>query len=213
VTAETPDALLDGDELRWAYLAACERGDDVAADRLGQRIDWLAEAEPNPEAHLDLPGAIGAAALYYVRHGLPVFPLKPNTKEPLAGSRGFLDATRDEEQVLRWWAARPEPNVGVPTGVLYDVVDIDGWQGHLSITTNHVVFPVVLGRVRTIKNGGWHYLVPTEPGRTNRAGLLPGVDIRSHGGYVVAPPSRINGRRYRWVDVPEFLRVPAGGSR
>jgi len=208
---ETPDALLDGDELRWAYLAAIERGDDQAADRLGQRIDWLASQEPDPEAHLELPGAIGASALYYVRHGLPVFPLKPNSKEPLPGSRGFLDATLNEEQVVRWWAARPEPNVGVPTGVLFDVVDIDGWEGHLAITVNRVEFPGLLGRVRTVKNGGWHYLLPPA-GRRNTQRMLPSVDYRGEGGYVVAPPSRINGRRYRWVDVPEFLRVPGGAS-
>lgn len=199
------DALLDGDELRWAYLAACESGDDVRADRLGRRIDWLAEQEPDTEAHLDLPGAIGAAALYYAKHDLPVFPLLPNSKAP-ATRQGFKDATTDLAQITRWFAVRPEPNVGVPTGVLFDVVDIDGWQGHLSITASGVTFPDLLGRVRTIKHGGWHHLVPTT-GQGNRAGMLPGVDYRGVGGYVVAPPSRIDGRRYRWADVPDFLKA------
>ncbi len=43
---------------------------------------------------------------------------------------------------------------------------------------------------------------------SNKAGLLPGVDIRGDGGYVVAPPSlHASGKRYRWCEDPN-LELP-----
>jgi hypothetical protein len=54
----------------------------------------------------------------------------------------------------------------------------------------------------TTPSGGahWWYIVPADreiPG--NSAGRLgPGLDRRGKHGYVVAPPSVIDGRRYRW---------------
>ena len=34
----------------------------------------------------------------------------------------------------------------------------------------------------------------------NRAGILPGIDIRGDGGFIVAPPSlHISGNRYEWI--------------
>ena len=59
----------------------------------------------------------------------------------------------------------------------------------------------------------------------NRAGVLPKVDVRAQGGYVVAPPSlHVSGKRYTWsltprevgfADAPawllELLQQPNGG--
>jgi hypothetical protein len=52
--------------------------------------------------------------------------------------------------------------------------------------------------VKTAK--GFHfYVLPT--GMGNRAGILPGVDFRSRGGYVLAVPSiHPDGSRYRWLN-------------
>jgi hypothetical protein len=47
---------------------------------------------------------------------------------------------------------------------------------------------------------GFHwYVKPTGVG--NRAGVLPGVDFRGRGGYVLGPPSvHPKGHRYRWIN-------------
>ncbi|MBI5444670.1 MAG: bifunctional DNA primase/polymerase, partial [Deltaproteobacteria bacterium] len=42
-------------------------------------------------------GDLLAEALAYAGAGIPVFPCRPNGKEPLTG-RGFLDASTDPEQ-------------------------------------------------------------------------------------------------------------------
>ncbi len=60
---------------------------------------------------------------------------------------------------------------------------------------------------------GWHYYVaPT--GLRNGAGLLPGVDLRAAGGYVVAPPSRhASGRTYTPSDPGGLIEIHAAPTR
>ena len=157
----------------------------------------------------------GEAALAYTGAGIPVFPchwpaangsrcgcscgradcVRP-AKHPIT-ARGYLDASSHPDQVERWWRRWPQANIGVPTGIAFDVVDVDGptgmaGLGSLIIRGEFTPGPVVCtGR-------GWHYLV-TPTGNGCRVGLLAGVDYRGRGGYVIAPPSvHASGRRYRW---------------
>ncbi|MEK7773432.1 MAG: AAA family ATPase, partial [Deltaproteobacteria bacterium] len=47
--------------------------------------------------------------------------------------------------------------------------------------------------------GGRHIFFPyPESGIGCKTGLRPGIDVRGDGGYVIAPPSVIEGRRYEW---------------
>ena len=66
-----------------------------------------------------------ARALAYARHGWPVFPCKPGSKEP-ATAHGHLDATTDPARIADWWRAVPVRNVAIATGAPGpDVLDID----------------------------------------------------------------------------------------
>ena len=112
---------------------------------------------------------------------------------------GLYDATIDPSQIASWWQRWPQANVGLVTGELADVLDVDGpagWAALRGWATQHQLYlegPVV----RT--DSGWHYYVAAT-GVGNRAGLLEGIDWRGRGGYVVAPPSQhANGTRYRWL--------------
>jgi hypothetical protein len=42
----------------------------------------------------------------------------------------------------------------------------------------------------------------------NRTGFAPGLDIRGSGGFVVAPPSIVGGRLYRWASPPRRGALP-----
>ncbi|WP_298045704.1 bifunctional DNA primase/polymerase [uncultured Citricoccus sp.] len=162
-------------------------------------------------------GSLPGAALWYASQGVPVFPCwpggtkgrdgKPLDKAPMTRT-GVKAATTDPAQIQSWWEREPRANIGLATGARMDVIDLDGteawaqWQG---LATQ----PAVLGRVKTPRPGGWHLWVPVS-GRGNRAGMLPGVDYRGAGGYVLAPPSQIvtdtYQGAYRWA-VPPVLRT------
>jgi hypothetical protein len=175
--------------------AALSRLDLDTFATLGEQGDQLVAAR---EARLAAPDALHNAARWYASQGIPVFPLMPGEKKPFPGSRGFKDATTDLDRVDRWWRTTPQANIGLPTGGLFDVIDIDGEQGAISYRElRHTdVIPRIYGKATTGRPCSRHlYIVATGDG--NATGVWPGIDYRGKGGYVVAPPSRTE-RRYDW---------------
>ncbi|MBW2255339.1 MAG: bifunctional DNA primase/polymerase [Deltaproteobacteria bacterium] len=141
------------------------------------------------------------AALKYAAHGYRIFPLKPRDKVPDC-AHGCNDATVDQETIRAWWGERPDRNIGIATGEATGrvVIDIDGPIGEESwaaYVMEHDGSSMTL-TARTSRGRHLYYVHPG--GRVgNRAAILPGVDVRGDGGYVVAPPSvHPSGDRYRW---------------
>lgn len=172
-------------------------------DRLTRQLDELDERSRRGRASL------ASAALWYAEQGLHVFPLQPFTKTPWPRSHGCKDATHDLGRIESWWAAAPQSNVGIATGHVVDVIDIDGPQGNVSLARlleehPHALDGIVVGQVLTPRPGGRHLYVRQRE-LNNGAALAPGIDYRGRGGYVVAPPSTTDARDkqvagvYRWV--------------
>jgi len=177
--------------------------------RLGQQAD---RDDATREARLTAPDALVNAARWYASQGVPVFPLMPGEKKPYPGSRGFKDATTDLSQVNRWWTTNPQANIGVPTGGLFDVIDIDGEQGALSYRelAGTDVIPTIYGKATTGRPCSRHlYIAATGDG--NSTGVWPGIDYRGAGGYVVAPPSR-TARRYDWEQPLDLAGLKAAAK-
>jgi hypothetical protein len=165
------------------------------------------------------------AAFAYARHGIPVLPVH----EPAIGGgcscdkgmrcdhpgkhprlrHGLNDASTDLRQIELWWERWPHANVGLRTGIAMDVADVDteeGWHGLCHLLGGEMPAGP---QVRT-GSGGWHFWFrPT--GFGNRVHLLPGLDWRGIGGYVVAPPSRHLRGDYRWLRGPAEP-LPEGSS-
>jgi Bifunctional DNA primase/polymerase, N-terminal len=165
-----------------------------------ERIAALMDAEDDRRrARLASPEALKDAALWYASVGIAVFPLRPLDKRPHPYTSGFKDATTDQSRIASWWHQWPGSNIGAPTGVTFDVIDIDGELGIRSVIDNRLEFTNRIGRSATSRDGGTHVFIPPQ-GRGNGAALFPGIDYRGHGGYVVLPPSvGANGRRYTWL--------------
>ncbi len=136
-------------------------------------------------------------ALGHAARGWPVFPLEPGAKRPHGRlvAHGLKDATTDLDVIHNWWKTEPRANIGLPTGVTFDALDIDGPHALSAISRampqsdSPDADPIIVGpTVRTPR--GWHvYVVPTGRGNSVNIGGLAGVDWRGAGGYVVAPGS------------------------
>ena len=179
------------------------------------------------------------AALGYAARGIPVYPVHWPRPGPSRGSlacscprgpgcdrpakhplvrHGVKEATTDPDMLGRWWRRWPNANVGLATGIVFDVLDIDGPAGLTAL--RHLARTVDLrlpGPLVATGGGGWHHwFTPTGLGNRPPRSLAH-VDWRGIGGCVLAPPSRhISGGRYRWLrdldqtllpEVPTVLRA------
>jgi hypothetical protein len=149
--------------------------------------------------------------LAYAAAGWPVFPCRPRSKEP-STRNGFHDATTDPGQIREWWRRDPDRNVAIATGTPGpDVVDVD-------VREDGSGFAALGQAIRAGLIGGHHAIVRTPStgmhlyyqGTDQRSGSIRGrhLDFRSHGGYVVAPPSCAGGAQYVVVK----HEPPAGGT-
>jgi Bifunctional DNA primase/polymerase, N-terminal len=153
-----------------------------------------------------------AAALAYASAGIRVFPLVPRSKVPLIsatnGGHGLHDATTDADMITCWWTARPTANIGLRTGLSFDVIDLDSEDAIDTLTEARAGRDLLRGPVVQTSHGFHWYVKPTGVG--NRAGVLPGVDFRGRGGYVLGPPSlHPSGQRYRWINPLREVLAPA----
>lgn len=148
------------------------------------------------------------AAMAYVERGWPVLPLRPRLKTP-ATQHGLLDASTNPAVVGAWWTKWPDANIGLRTGVAFDVLDVDGPAGRASLAK---IAPGYQHRGPVASTGkGWHALFSVT-GARNAANKLPGLDFRGVNGYIVASPSRHpNGHQYQWArdgvldEAPDWL--------
>jgi hypothetical protein len=178
-------------------------------------------------------GTMLEAALFYAKHGWPVFPVycprdgacscdnascEHPAKHPLT-PHGFKDATTDENTIIDWWRRWPEANIGLATGSASGVVvlDVDARHGGLESLK---LIEAMNGPLETLTHrtggGGLHLVFRMPVGvnfKCSSSELGPGLDTRGVGGYILAPPSvHISWQRYQVLpglsepaDIPEWL--------
>ncbi|WP_059411227.1 phage/plasmid primase, P4 family [Cupriavidus basilensis] len=139
--------------------------------------------------------------------GFSVFPVVVDGKKP-ATSNGFKDASRDEAQLAQWSETHAHCNVGIATGKPSGiwVLDIDIKNNNVGIKSlgklqkAHGELPETL-TVET-PSGGFHFYFryPDDIDIKSRVAMVDGIDVRAAKGYVVAPPSKIDGNQYVWLD-------------
>lgn len=169
-----------------------------------------------PGTHVRSTHDIALWAIEYALNGWAVFPLRGKVPA-IKGGRGFLDATTDIDQIVAWWGEQcPGANIGIRPPEAVAVLDVDehgkgsGTATVKALTDAHGRLPETM----TVKTGGggWH-LYFRHPGGTISADRLPGVDLKTNSGYLVAPPSiHPSGNLYQRVgrqdviaDMPAWL--------
>jgi hypothetical protein len=139
------------------------------------------------------------AALSLAGLGWHVFPAKRD-KTPRT-LRGFHAATTDEEQIRQWWNMWPDADLAVRTGKESGIVviDADGDEGEQT-SIDRGLFDLRTPTVFTAKGVHWYFEHPGYPVQS-KVRILPGLDVRADGGYVVVPPSvHVTGYQYAWHD-------------
>ncbi|MEV0184725.1 bifunctional DNA primase/polymerase [Streptomyces sp. NPDC050625] len=119
---------------------------------------------------------------------------------------GFHAATLDQRRINQWWGSHPGFGVGIacgPTGLV--VVDIDA----------HPAQPPGRDRIlpvwyRAADNRRWQCSSGSSQGRA----LARQVDVRAHGGHIIAPgTTTVHGTYTAIDDVREPAVLAAGGGR
>ena len=118
-------------------------------------------------------------------------------------------------EVMQWWKEYPEAQVGVVCGMASGivVVDIDGSVGIQTFTDIGGDSKMLGCPITQTGGGGFHlffeYPDPDVCGYEvkNSVGKIgKGIDVRSTGGFVVAPPStHVSGGKYCWVAKPWWI--------
>lgn len=201
------------------YISLCILGRDSrdSCDKAGSRLflkwpHFLVAAGTGRVRWDHRQGAsLKTAADHWCSRGWPCFPVEVSRAGPKTASkrpltpRGHHSATLDPE-ALQWRGNA----IGGVTGVQSDtwVLDVDGPEGRASLAQlieKHGPLPET--ELHTTVRGGLHYVFRWDPTTEirNRAGVLPGLDVRGEGGWIVLPPSH-NGDYKLEIDLPP---VPA----
>lgn len=153
------------------------------------------------------------AALQYAASGIPVFPCQEDAKEP-ACANGFEDATTDPERIRALWH-NPNFNIGVcPELAGWLVVDLDvspekdGAGTWAKVCAERGWKPNSTYTIETPRGGKHLYYAGSGRSTVNKLGT--GIDTRGRGGYVLVPPSRVNGKPYRVVSDHDIAEAPSG---
>lgn len=178
------------------------------------------------------------AALKYASRGWPVFPLwGSDGKKPIT-THGVDDATTDPDIITEWWERWPDANVGIACGAKsFDVVDIDSQKGEAALISwlnERGLFDegkaALNSTVINLTAKGKHLCFQPAGKLRNLVRAAEDIDIKTDGGYIVAPPSlhRETGITYTWapehgpdeIDLApfpewliEYLKTGSNGSK
>lgn len=171
-------------------------------------------------------------AVSLARQGFYLFPIRCMAKKPL--HVGWQqEATRDEGTLAKWfWDGKV--NIGIFTGKFGDddgallVVDVDspghgegkkdGFRTLVQLELDDKDLPVSLEN--STPTGGRHIIYRVDAAVRQGVDVLgDGLDIRSHGGYIVAPGSKVAAGEYAVdrpgtpVPAPAWLVDACGAAR
>lgn len=197
------------------------------ASHVDQGIAWVEERQQEQLAltHVTTPPAPRGSAngsgraeriAAYTDLGFAVFPCVTGKKVP-ATPEGFHNATRDRERIIAYWTKMPHANVAVATGAISAVVvidldvdvevGIDGRDSMAKLEAEYEELPETLTAI-TPRKGTHLYFRHPGVDIHNAVGVVPGLDVRGDGGYVLLPDSTVAGQPYEFTDRSNIAPLP-----
>ncbi|MBI4708939.1 MAG: bifunctional DNA primase/polymerase [Candidatus Portnoybacteria bacterium] len=136
-------------------------------------------------------------AKQYTSSHWSIIPIERDGKLPAIKEKDFVVSRRNRlatEAEMKNWFLDNDYNVAIITGDFSGLLVVDCDNGFNIRDFN---FPKTFC-VETPRGGmHFYYRCPKDIGC--HVGLLPHLDIRANGGYVLCPPSVIDGKSYRWA--------------
>ena len=147
----------------------------------------------------------------YEQRGFSVIPLRPKGKEALSPWKQYQQKKPTPAQIKSWWEETPRANVGIVTGEVSGVIVID-CDSEEACKRFIRAYPEAERTLQSKTGNGKHFYFKWVSGIRNKAGstaLGLGIDVRSDGGYVVAPPSiHPSGSEYKWLKKTKIQPLP-----
>ena len=145
-----------------------------------------------------------------VQHGLYVYPIVPNGKQPIR-NYSYLKATQDIAEIESWFRQEPNINIGINLSKSnLIVVDIDNHNNDLQAplqSLSNLGYKLPSDYVERTQSGGLHYYFrankPVKP--TRKTKFIDGVDLLSD--FVVTSPSN-NYRVLNGATLDDIPQVP-----
>jgi len=166
----------------------------------------------------------------YVDRAWNIFPIETNEKLPVVVSRkvgedgnpyavrlrwkDFQQNRVTKAQVTKWYQTYPDCNWAVVCGAISNLVvlDVDGDEGIASLAKNHPEMQSVKTFMQASPHG--YHMFFIHPGNDVKSfPILPKVDVKADGGYIVLHPSKIDGEQYRILVDAELVQCPGWIAR
>ncbi len=126
-------------------------------------------------------------------------------KKPLIKWEKYQKELPTPEQIIEWYQKNSQANIAVITGKLSGImaIDIDPRNGG----TDEDFKDIKTVRVKT-GGGGYHYYFQYEGSIINQKSIKPGIDLKTEGGFVIAPPSiHESDNSYEWIVSPSEIEI------
>ena len=140
-------------------------------------------------------------ALESLKNGISVIPVGKD-KRPLISWKEFQTRYASEEELRGWFENFDDPQIGFVTGKISNLTVVDIEKGGDPSFLPQDTMIVGTG------GGGYHYYFNFEDGVNNKARIKELTDIRSEGGYVVAPNSVSDKGSYSLLQDKPLIQFP-----
>lgn len=134
----------------------------------------------------------------YLKQGFSVFPALSNKKPAIPTWTPYQTRMPMPEEIDGWSKDLNDPNIAIVCGKISDLTVVDA-DSCVAIKEIEALLPdqCKVPIVHTPR-GGLHYYFKYCPNLKSRNAARPKIDIKSKGGYVLAPPSRTERGFYKW---------------
>ena len=153
--------------------------------------------------------SLADAALDLLSRRFSIIPVCVKTKKPMIAWKEYQSRHPEQSEVIGWFDGVDPSSVGIGivTGAISGLTVVDFDTPEAIELAKKMKFPVT-PLVKTSR--GEHAYFQYKKGSRNfqKRDDLPGIDLRSEGGYVIAPPSmHSSGHKYSWYSGRSFDEV------